>query len=91
MLGGTRRFSDEELDELVRSPQGQHVVGMMRYAAVGDAATVAEYLTWVAGHAGADELMVVHASPSIEARLRSLDLVADAWQLGPESTADAPA
>ncbi|MFL6043155.1 MAG: LLM class flavin-dependent oxidoreductase, partial [Gaiellales bacterium] len=34
MLGGRRRFTDEELDELVRSPQGQHVAGMMRYTAV---------------------------------------------------------
>jgi luciferase family oxidoreductase group 1 len=91
MLGGERRLSDDELDELVRSPQGQHVVGMMRYAAVGDPATVDEYLTWFAGHADADELMVVHASPTIETRLRSLDLVADAWQLRPEPTAEAPA
>src|SRR5215213_2706175 len=31
MLGGRRRFSDEELDELVSSPQGRHVADMMRY------------------------------------------------------------
>jgi luciferase family oxidoreductase group 1 len=84
MLGGRRRFTDEELDELVRSPPGQHVAGMMRYSAVGDPAAVDEYLTAFAGEVGADELIVVHAGPTIEARLRSLDLLADAWQLRPE-------
>ena len=90
MLGGRRRFSDEELDELVRSPQGQHVAGMMRYAAVGDPGAVDAYLMEFAAAAGADELIVVHASPTIEARLRSLDLLADAWQLRPEPTASRP-
>ena len=91
MLGGRRRVPDEELDELVRSPQGQHVVGMMRYSAVGDPQAVDEYLTWFAGHAGADELIVVHASPTIETRLRSLDLVADAWVLDAGERSDPPA
>jgi luciferase family oxidoreductase group 1 len=89
MLGGRRRFTDEELDELVRSPQGQHVAGMMRYSAVGDPAAVSAYLTEFTGHADADELMVVHASPTGETRLRSLDLLADAWDLRPETAAAA--
>jgi len=84
MLGGRRRFTDEELDELVRSPAGRHVADMMRYSAVGDPAAVDEYLTEFAGTADADELIVVHASSTIETRLRSLDLLADAWQLRPE-------
>jgi alkanesulfonate monooxygenase SsuD/methylene tetrahydromethanopterin reductase-like flavin-dependent oxidoreductase (luciferase family) len=87
MLGGRRRFSDEELDELVRSPQGQHVAGMMRYSAVGDPGAVDAYLTGFAGEADADELMVVHAAPTIETRLRSVDLLADAWQPRPEPAA----
>jgi luciferase family oxidoreductase group 1 len=93
MLGRKRRFTDEELDELVRSPQGRHVVDMMRYSAVGAPDAVDEHLTWFVGHADADELIVVHASPTVETRLRSLDLVADAWQLRPDApaAADAPA
>jgi luciferase family oxidoreductase group 1 len=90
MLGGRRRFTDDELDELVRSPQGQQVAGMMRYSAVGDPAAVEAYLTEFVGHADADELIVVHASPTIEARLRSLDLVADAWGLRPEAAVASP-
>ncbi len=90
MLGGGRRFTDEELDELLRSPSGQHVALMMRYSAVGDPPTVASYLRWFTDHADADELIVVHASPTIETRLRSLDLVADAWDLdSSEAGADA--
>ena len=91
MLGRARRFTDEELDELVRSPQGRHVVDMMRYSAVGAPDAVDEYLTWFAGHADADELIVVHASPTVETRLRSLDLLADAWQLRPDAPAAADA
>jgi hypothetical protein len=34
---------------------------------------------------------VVHASPTIETRLRSLDLVADAWQLDAGDRSDQPA
>jgi luciferase family oxidoreductase group 1 len=90
MLGGRRRFTDDELDELVRSPQGQQVAGMMRYSAVGDPAAVEAYLTEFVGHADADELIVVHASPTLEARLRSLDLVADAWGLRPEAAVASP-
>src|SRR5215207_1496778 len=59
MLGGRRLFSDEELDELVRSPQGQHVVGMMRYSAVGAPEAVDASLSEFVDHAGADELIVV--------------------------------
>jgi luciferase family oxidoreductase group 1 len=76
-LGRGRRFTDEELDALLESPAGRQVDRMMTYTAVGDPAQVGEYLARFAEHAGADELIVVHASPTIEARLRSLDLVAD--------------
>jgi luciferase family oxidoreductase group 1 len=90
MLGRRRRFTDEELDQLVRSPQGQHVAGMMRYSAVGDPTAVDEYLMEFVAQADADELMVVHAAPTVETRLRSLDLLADAWALRPEAAAASP-
>ena len=89
MLGGGRRFTDEQLDELLRSPSGQHVAQMMRYSAVGDPPTVTEYLRSFTEEADADELMVVHASPTSETRLRSLDLLADAWGLQPAEAVDA--
>jgi luciferase family oxidoreductase group 1 len=81
MLAGERRLSDDEIEALLHSPQGQQVASMMRYAAVGTPDVVREYLASFAAEADADELMVVHAGPTIESRLRSVDLVADAWGL----------
>jgi luciferase family oxidoreductase group 1 len=87
MLGHGRRFTDEELDELLRSPAGHHVADMMRYTAVGAPGAVASYLEEFVEHADADELMVVHAAPTIETRLRSVDLVADVWGLESQAVA----
>jgi luciferase family oxidoreductase group 1 len=76
-LGRGRRFTDDELDRLVESPQGRQIAQMMRYTAVGRPEVVREYLESFAEHADADELIVVHAAPTLEQRLRSLDLLAD--------------
>ena len=51
---------------------------MMHYSAVGTAPEVATYLTQFAAHVGVDEVITAHASPTIDERLRSVDLVADA-------------
>ena len=83
ILGRARDYSDEQADALLRTPQGQHVLQMTTYAAIGTPDTVREYLEAFAVHADADELIVVHASPTIEARLRSVDLVADVSGLDP--------
>ncbi len=77
-IGGDRAISPGEIDALVASPQGQQVLGMMRYRAVGTPAQVESQLAAFRAHADADELMLVLASPSIEARLRSAELVAPA-------------
>jgi luciferase family oxidoreductase group 1 len=69
--------SDEQADEILASPQGQQIAEMMRYSAVGTPGAVKEYLDGFAVHADADELIVVPASPGIDARLRSLELLAD--------------
>lgn len=81
LLTRGQSLSDADADLLLRSPQGQHVVEMMRYAAVGTSSTVREYLEEFTRHADADELILAHAAPTIEARLRSVDLVADVWGL----------
>lgn len=86
-LGRNRDLSDEEADRLLRTPQGQHIMQMMRYTAVGTPETVRKQLEEFAVHADADELMVVHASPTRETRLRSIDLLADAWGLKPREPA----
>jgi len=87
LLGRERgAFSDEEADAILASPQGRQLAEMMRHSAVGTPSTVAEQLRDFARLADADELIVVHASPSLDARLRSLDLLADAWALEPAVT-----
>lgn len=84
LLGrGGRTFSDEEADAILASPQGHHLAEMMRHSAVGTPDVVAGQLRGFARLADADELIVVHASPSNDARLRSVDLLADAWALEP--------
>lgn len=72
-----RDVTDEEADSLLASPRGRQIAGMMRYLAVGTPDTVREYLSAFAEHADADELITAHASPTVEERLRSLDLTAD--------------
>jgi luciferase family oxidoreductase group 1 len=69
---------DGELDRLMTTPQGQHILRMMTYSAVGSPAVVRQYLDDFAAHADADELIVALASPTTPERLRSLELVAEA-------------
>jgi luciferase family oxidoreductase group 1 len=83
LLGRGRRFTDEEADEILASPQGRHIAQMMRYTAVGTPEVVADYLAAFTEHARADELIVAHGAPTVEARLRSVDLVADVSGLVP--------
>ena len=77
LIGGGRTFSDEEADAILASPQGRSITQMMKYTAVGTPAAVKEYLDAFAQHADADELIVVHQSSTTEARLRSVELLAD--------------
>ena len=74
-------LSDEQIDDLLESPQGVQIAQMMRYTAVGDGDTVEAYLQRFAALADADELITVHAVPTLEARLRSVELVAKAHGL----------
>jgi luciferase family oxidoreductase group 1 len=80
--GNPRSHPDDEADRLLAGPVGTHVDHMLRHTAAGTPAEVARQLTEFAAHADADELMVVHAGPTAEARLRSVDLVADACRPG---------
>jgi luciferase family oxidoreductase group 1 len=68
--------SDEEADRLLQSPQAHHVNQMMHYTAVGTPPTVAAYLDQFTAIADADELIIAPSSPSTEAKLRTLELVA---------------
>ena len=71
-----QRLTDEELEFVLRSPQGQHVEQMLTYTALGTPDTVKTYLEDFRAHADADELIVAHQADTIDARLRSVELVA---------------
>ena len=77
-LGLPQDLSDEQADELLASAVGMHVDQMLRYAAVGSPAEVRDYLDQFADKTGADELITVHQAPSVDARLRSVELAAEA-------------
>jgi luciferase family oxidoreductase group 1 len=78
LLGRGRHHTDDEADRLLASAQGQAITQMMTYSAIGTPETVKEYLDRFSEHADADELIVVHPSPTIDDRMRSVDLLADA-------------
>jgi luciferase family oxidoreductase group 1 len=91
-LGGNRDFTDDEADAILASPQGQQVIQMMHYSAVGDPNAVATYLDGFVEHADADELILVLASPTLETRLHSLEIVADlSDRITPRDTTLVPA
>lgn len=69
-------LDDDELDRAIATPQGQQIVRMMTYTAVGTAPQVDEYLDAFLEHSGADEVIVALTSPTAEERMRSLSLVA---------------
>jgi alkanesulfonate monooxygenase SsuD/methylene tetrahydromethanopterin reductase-like flavin-dependent oxidoreductase (luciferase family) len=73
-------LDDDQLDRMVASPQGQQILRMMAYSAVGTPAEVHGYLDDFAAHADADELIVALASPTTEERLRSLELVSSVME-----------
>jgi len=75
-------LTDQEADRLLRSTQGQQIAQMMHYTAVGTPELVATYLTNFAREVGADELMTVHPSPTIDERLRSIELLAEGFAQG---------
>ena len=74
-----REFTDELCDQILATPQAAHIEQMMTYTEAGTATVVADYLRQFAARFGADELMVVHQASGVEARLRSVELLADVW------------
>jgi luciferase family oxidoreductase group 1 len=79
-LGRGQQLSDDTVERLLDSPQGQQVTGMMRYTACGTPAQVAAYTQWFVDHANVDEVITAHSATSTADRLRSIDLLADAMQ-----------
>ena len=80
LFGRGRTFSEAEVDILMETAAGQHVRQMQAYAAVGTPTEVRSYLEEFAASTGADELIVAHQALSTQARLRSVQLTAEALQ-----------
>jgi luciferase family oxidoreductase group 1 len=76
LLAKGRDLTDAEADALLESPAGQYLNQMLTYAAVGTRDEVKDYVEKFVRHCGADELMVIHPSPELGARLRSIELLA---------------
>jgi luciferase family oxidoreductase group 1 len=79
----TADLTDEQADQLLAAGLGAHVDQMLTYAAVGTPAAVSDYLDGFIRRTEADELIVAHQALSIEARLRSVTLLAEAMQSVP--------
>ncbi|MCZ4078132.1 LLM class flavin-dependent oxidoreductase [Rhodococcus sp. H36-A4] len=83
LLGRGRKFTDEEADMLLDSPQGRQINQMTTYSAVGTPEVVREYLDGFARHANADELIVASGVVDRQSWLRSFELLADVSELAP--------
>jgi luciferase family oxidoreductase group 1 len=80
--------TDEQADRLLAAGMAAQVDQMLTFTAMGTADDVRSYLTAFAERTTADELITAHHAPGVDARLRSIDLVAEAmrqpsraWQL----------
>ena len=76
-IGRGRDYSDSEITFLMNSAQGQQVLSMLKYTAVGTAEDVKKYLLDFAGLVDADELMLSPLSPTKDGVHKTLDIVAD--------------
>jgi luciferase family oxidoreductase group 1 len=78
LFGRGRKLSEDDVTELLSSPQAAAVDEMLAYTATGVPAEVEDYLRRFAEDTGADELITVHYSDTVANRLRSVELVANA-------------
>lgn len=86
-----QRPDEGDIDALLRSPQAAIIDSMLIYTAHGTPAMVKASIDRFTSHSDADELMVVHHADTVAARLRSLELLAEAVGLTASEVADPPA
>lgn len=75
---GGQKLSETDIDAILASPQAAAIDEMLTYNAVGTPDEAGKYLEKFREQAAADELIVVHQSNSVENRLRSVELLAEA-------------
>ena len=74
-LAPGRELTEAQLDDLLASPAGQQVRGMMRRTAAGTPEQVCAYLDALAEETGADELILAPAATIRAQRIRAVELV----------------
>lgn len=74
-----QELSDDQVDTLLASPQGQQVVDMLHYTALGTADEVADYLEWFTTHSKSDELMISLQNATHDESLAGMEILADRW------------
>jgi luciferase family oxidoreductase group 1 len=78
-----QKLTDEEVLEVLNTPQGAHVDQMFTYAAVGTADVVKAGIDEFAELTQANEIITAHHCESGSARIRSLEILASAARLSP--------
>ncbi len=73
-----QRLTDGQVREILCSPRAAALDQMMRHTAVGTPDAVLASVAEFRAHTGVDEVVTVHPGATAEARLRSVELLADA-------------
>jgi len=81
---GGGKLSEEEVDQILDSPRARAVDEMLTYSAIGTGAEAAAYLAGFQAKTGVEELITVHYSDSVDNRLRSIEILAEAAALSAE-------
>jgi luciferase family oxidoreductase group 1 len=72
------KLTDEEVDQILDSPRARAVDEMLTYSAVGTGEEAAAYLADFQAKTGVQELITVHYADSVENRVRSVEILAEA-------------
>jgi luciferase family oxidoreductase group 1 len=81
------RLTDDEVEQILDSPRARAVDEMLTYSAVGTGPEAAAYLADFQQKTGVDELITVHYADSVDNRVRSVEILAEAAQLSAEPAA----
>ena len=84
---GGGKLTDDEVDQILDSPRARAVDEMLTYSAVGTGPEAAAYLADFQSKTGADELITVHYADSVDNRIRSVEILAEAAALSEPAAA----
>ena len=84
---GGGKLSEEEVDQILASPRARAVDEMLTYSAVGTGTEAAAYLADFQAKTGVQELITVHYADSVDNRVRSVELLAEAAELSAAAAA----